>query len=126
MIDIMETLHVFWSQFGIPAYAEDMVPDDAKLPYIRYSVAKAPVAQASIMTAYNYHNARLMGNVERARLAEQIAEAIPEGGVKLPLKNGGYIVLRRGPDFQTLYQDPDARDVIGIRTSVEGYFFTHL
>lgn len=126
MIDIMEALQVFWSQFGIPAYAEDMVPDDAELPFIRYSVAKAPVAQASFMTAYNYHNARLMGNVERARLAEQIAEAIPEGGTKLPLKNGGYIILRRGTDFQNTYQDPDARDVIGIRTSVEGYFFTHL
>lgn len=126
MSDIMETLQMFWSQFGIPAYAEDMVPDGAKLPYIRYSVAKAPAMEAAVMTAYNYHNARLMGNVERVRLAEQIAEAIPEGGAKLPLKNGGYIVLRRGPDFQTLYQDPDARDVIGIRTSIEGYFFTHL
>lgn len=124
MIDIMEALLAFWNQFGVPAYAEDMVPDGAKLPYIRYSVAKAPAMDATIMTAYNYHNARLMGNVERARLAEQIAEAIPEGGIKVRLSGGGYLILYRGSDFQTLYKDPEDPNVIGIRTSVEVYFYT--
>lgn len=124
MIEIMETLYEFWSQFGIPAYADDMVPEDAKLPYIRYSVAKAPLMGSSVVTAYNYHNARLMGNVERARLAGQIAEAIPQGGVKLLLKDGGYLILHRGSDFQTPYRDPEDPNVIGIRTSVEVYFYT--
>ena len=124
MIDIMEALLAFWNQFGVPAYAEDMVPDDAKLPYIRYSVAKAPAMDATIMTAYNYHNARLMGNVERARLAEQIAEAIPEKGVKLPMDNGGFLVLYRNSDFQTPYKDSEDLNVIGVRTSVEVRFYS--
>ena len=124
MIDIMEALYAFWSQFGVPAYAEDMVPDDAKLPFIRYSVAKAPAMDATIMTAYNYHNARLMGNVERARLAEQIAEAIPEKGVKLPMDNGGFLVLYRNSDFQTPYKDSEDLNVIGVRTSVEVHFYS--
>ena len=114
MNEIMEALLAFWSQFGVPAYAEDMVPDDAKLPYIRYSVAKAPAMDATIMTAYNYHNARLMGNVERARLAEQIAEAIPEKGVKLPMDNGGFLILYRNSDFQTPYKDPEYSFIIKI------------
>lgn len=126
MNDIMAALNAFWNQFGIPAYLDDNVPDDAALPYIRFSVAKSPAMEAAILTAFNYHRAKLMGNVERARLADQIAGAIPEGGVKIPLDNGGYIVLRRGADFQNLYQDPDDRDVIGIRTNVEGYFYTHI
>lgn len=124
MIEIMETLYEFWSQFGIPAYADDMVPEDAKLPFIRYGVSKAPAMEASVMTAYNYHNARLMGNVERARLAGQIAEAIPENGVKLPMKNGGYLVLYRNSDFQSLYKDPEDFNVIGVRTSVEVHFYS--
>ena len=124
MIDIMEALLAFWNQFGVPAYAEDMVPDDAKLPFIRYSVAKAPAMDTTIMTAYNYHNARLMGNVERARLAEQIAEAIPEKGVKLPMDNGGFLVLYRNSDFQTPYKDPEDLNVIGVRTSVEVHFYS--
>ena len=124
MIDIMEALQVFWSQFGIPAYAEDMVPEDAKLPYIRYSVAKAPLTSASVLTAYNYHSARLMGNVERAAVADQIAKAIPQGGIKVRLSGGGYLIMHRGSDFQTPNIDPEDPNVIGIRTSVEVYFYT--
>ena len=121
---ILTALSTFWSQFGIPAYAEDMVPDDAALPYIRYTVAKAPAMEATVLTAFNYHRRRLMGNVERAEVAERIANAIPQGGVRIPVEGGGFLILRRGSDFQTLYQDPDDADVIGIRTSVEVYFYT--
>ena len=124
MNDIMEALYAFWNQFGIPAYSDDMVPDDAKLPYIRYGVAKAPLTSASVLTAYNYHSARLMGNVERAAIADQIAKAIPQGGIKVRLSGGGYLILYRGSDFQTPYKDPEDPNVIGIRTSVEVYFYT--
>lgn len=124
MTEIMAALYAFWSQFGIPAYAEDMVPPTAQVPYIRYTVSKAPAMDSSIMTAFNYHSAKLMGNVERAELSGRIAKAIPQGGAKIPVEGGGYLILRRGSDFQTLYQDPDDRDIIGIRTSVEVYFYT--
>ena len=51
MKEIMAALYAFWSQFGIPAYAEDMVPSTADLPYIRYTVTKAAAMEASVMTA---------------------------------------------------------------------------
>lgn len=123
MKNIMAALYGFWSQFGVPAYAEDMVPSTATVPYIRYTVAKAPAMEASVLTAYNYHSSRLMGNVERAELSGRIAKAIPQGGARIPVEGGGFLILRRGSDFQTLYQDPDDPDVIGIRTSVEVYFY---
>lgn len=124
MRDIMAALHTFWSQFGIPAYVDDAVPFDAELPYIRFSVAKGPALDASILTAFNFHRLKLMGNVERAEVAERIAEAIPEQGVKIPLDNGGFIILYRNSDFQTTYQDPEDLDVIGVRTSVEVHFYS--
>ena len=123
MKEIMAALYAFWSQFGIPAYAEDMVPSTADLPYIRYTVTKAAAMEASVLTAFNYHSNRLMGNVERAEIASRIADAIPQGGAKIPLESGGFLILHRGSDFQTLYQDPDDLDVIGVRTSVEVYFY---
>ena len=123
MTDIMAALYAFWSQFGIPAYAEDMVPDNATVPYIRYTVPKGPAFDVSYLTAYNYHSRRLMGNVERAEMSDRIAKAIPQGGVRIPLDNGGFLVLFRNSDFQTLYQDPEDLDVIGIRTSVEVHFY---
>ena len=123
MNEIMKALYDFWSKFGIPAYAEDMVPSSAQVPFIRYSVTKGAAMQASVMTVFNYHNARLMGNVERAEIAGRIADAIPEGGTKIPLESGGFLILYRGSDFQTLYQDPEDFNVIGVRTSVEVYFY---
>lgn len=123
MKDVMAALYAFWSQFGIPAYAEDMVPDGATVPYIRYTVSKAPAMQTAFLTAFNYHSKKLMGNVERAEMAGLIADAIPEKGVKLPLDGGGYLTLYRNSDFQTPYQDPEDLDVIGVRTSVEVHFY---
>ena len=123
MTDIMAALYAFWSQFGIPAYAEDMVPDTATVPYIRYTVSKSPAMDVSYLTAYNYHSRRLMGNVERAEMSDRIAKAIPQGGVRIPLDNGGFLMLYRNTDFQTPYQDPEDLDVIGIRTSVEVHFY---
>ena len=123
MKDVMAALYAFWSQFGIPAYAEDMVPDGATVPYIRYTVSKAPAMQTAFLTAFNYHSKKLMGNMERAEMAGLIADAIPEKGVKLPLDGGGYLTLYRNSDFQTPYQDPEDLDVIGVRTSVEVHFY---
>lgn len=124
MKEIMAALYAFWSQFGIPAYSEDMVPEGASLPYIRYTVTRAPAMQTALLTAYNYHSKKLMGNAERAQTAGLIASAIPEKGVKLPLDGGGFITLFRNTDFQTLYQDPEDLDVIGVRTSVEVHFYS--
>lgn len=123
MRDIMKALFEFWSQFGIPAYAEDMVPDNATVPYIRYTVPRGPLMGTSVAPAYNYHRAKLMGNAERAEMAERIAEAIPQGGAIVRVDGGGFLILRRGSDFQTLYQDPDDRDIIGVRSNVEVTFF---
>lgn len=123
MRDIMAALYAFWSQFGVPAYGEDMVPDNAELPYIRYTVTKGPAMDVSILTAFNYHSKKLMGNAERADVAGHIAEAIPQKGVKIPLESGGFLILYRNSDFQTLYQDPEDFDVIGVRTSVEVHFY---
>lgn len=124
MNDIMEALYTFWNQFGIPAYSDDMVPDDAKLPYIRYSVVRPSAMSASILTAYNFHEKRLMGNVERIDIAGKIAEAIPEKGVKIPMGDGSFIALYRNTDFQNLYKDPEDFNVVGIRTSVEVHFYS--
>lgn len=123
MKEIMTALQAFWSQFGIPAYAEDMVPEDAVVPYIRYTVTKAPAMDATIMTAFNYHNKLRMGNEERMEVAGRIEKAIPEGGTKI-LLSGGFLCLYRNSDFQTLYQDPEDVNVIGVRTSTEVRYYT--
>jgi hypothetical protein len=33
-----KALYTFWNSFGIPAYLEEHIPDDAQLPYITYTM----------------------------------------------------------------------------------------
>lgn len=124
MTDIALALSQFWQQFGVPAYFSDLVPDDAVLPYIVFDVSKGVFSRASIMNAYSWHKVGLGSNEDRMELADKIAAAIPEKGAKLPLRNGGFLVLYRNVDFQSMYNEPEDPSVIGIRTSVEVHFYT--
>lgn len=38
-MDRAQAIHSFWNSFGLKAYDENTVPDNAKLPYITYEVA---------------------------------------------------------------------------------------
>lgn len=38
-----QAIHNFWSSFGLPAYEQNTVPQDAKMPYITYNVATAEI-----------------------------------------------------------------------------------
>ena len=40
MDDTAKTLYEFWSSFGIAAYVEGYVPDDAQMPYITYRLVQ--------------------------------------------------------------------------------------
>lgn len=42
----------FWSQFGVPAYLADDVPNDAELPYCTYSVSLSAFGGNTIQTAF--------------------------------------------------------------------------
>lgn len=39
MMDKWQGLQSFWESFGIPAYDENSVPDNAEMPYITYQAA---------------------------------------------------------------------------------------
>lgn len=39
MMDKWQVLYNFWAQFGVPAYEENSVPDDAPYPRITYEAA---------------------------------------------------------------------------------------
>ncbi len=117
----------FWSNFGVTAYLAGQVPDDATFPYITFDPVAGDAFGTSILTAHNWHKVKdgTSVNEERAALLDAIAEAIPTKGVRLPLERG-FIVLRRNADnFQTYYDDPEAADIKGGRTSYEAYYYTY-
>lgn len=123
MSEVLQALYAFWAQFGLPAYLHDQVPADAVLPYITYTAVSGAAFSASVITAFAWYRGGNETNTERRKMADAIAEAIPNRGALLELSGGGFLVLDRGSDFQMTYQDPEDENVIAVRTSVEVRYY---
>lgn len=118
MTGLKKALYAFWSQFGIPAYADDQVPDDAKPPYCTYSVSLASINGTTTQRAFVWcPDEKPYGNVWRTEMADRLQQAIPVGGVMLPIDDG-YIVLERNTSlFLSDWQDINDESVLGVRCS---------
>ena len=95
MNDLMKALYSFWSSFGLPAYVESAVPENAELPYITYEVmtTNAEMSQCSAQVWYwdtSYFNI--------SSKVDQIAKQLETGAV---LKQDGLPVayLAKGTPF---------------------------
>lgn len=90
-------LYKFFSGFGMAAYAATAVPDYAELPYITYELSVGAYDSGEIPITGNIWMRTLSEAAANAK-AQEISEAIGDGGVILPC-DGGYIWLKRGSPF---------------------------
>lgn len=117
-------LYDFWSGFDMPAYLQDSVPKDAALPYITYEVTRPPAMESLPLVAIAWFPPTVDGNIRRTAVQDMIEEAIPEGGVRLPIDDDGFLVLDRNPSgFIADYQDPEDTSIIGARVSYLTRFY---
>ena len=93
----------FWSSFGLTAYDENSVPDNAQLPYITYSVGYDSFDYAVSMSASIWD--RTMSWAALTDKAHQISDAIGKG--KILITDYGGIVINSGSPF---YQRVDSGD----------------
>lgn len=122
---LKSTLFDFWSQFGMPAYLQDSVPDDASLPYITYEATRVPGMSSLPLTAIAWFPPSVDGNMRRTAFQDHVELLIPDGGIMLPVGDDGFIVLNRNDSgFVMDYQDQDNKNIIGARVSclVRFYF----
>lgn len=94
-MSVAEVLYNFWSGFGLPAYDENTVPDDAELPYITYEVSDAFFGGFSDLSQSASLYYRSTSWVDITEKAEQIADFIGRGGRMLAV-DGGAIWIKRG------------------------------
>ena len=129
MTDVHTALQAFWSgvSAGVPAFVRGHVPVGTEFPYITYEVVNGDAMTATVSSAICYVNGANTGyataNATRAEIMDDIADAIPVSGVKVPLTNG-YLIIRRNSSWQSHYDDPNDPDVIGGRTAYEIEFKT--
>ena len=91
-----QALYEFYNTFGIPAYEENSVPEDAELPYITYEIMTADLDMENIaMSCQIYFKSNSLMKVNA--ITEKLYNTL-SGGLKLKCDTG-YIVLYRGRPF---------------------------
>ena len=73
-MDKGQAIQAFWSSFGLPAYEQTDVPDDAEMPYITYDVSTAAIDEPISLTASLWYRSTRWAEISQK--SEEIARLI--------------------------------------------------
>lgn len=107
MISTAEALYGFLSSFDIPAYNEQLVPDDAELPYLTYPLTE-PEWDSPATFYINVHYLKSASNRASLDKADEIVQAIGTG-IRLPCTGGCVTLYPQNPLIQALPTENDVR-----------------
>lgn len=107
-MDSLQALQAFWSSFGLKAYDENTVPDDAMTlnggKYLTYSAATGYFDALVTLSASLWYKSASWAEISQK--AAEIGEAIGYGGRLIPF-DGGHIWIQRGTPFSQRMSDED-------------------
>lgn len=89
-------INKFWNSFGLMAYEENSVPEEAELPYITYQFAADSFDNDIALTASVWYRSTSWVNANAK--TEEISQTIGRGGTFVKC-DGGRIWLKRGTPF---------------------------
>ena len=89
-------IYQFWNSFGLIAYEENSVPDDAAFPYITYQLVTDSFDREIPLTASLWYRSESWTGINAK--TEEISQKISRGG-KIVSFDGGAIWLKRGRPF---------------------------
>ena len=89
-------IYQFWNSFGLAAYEENSVPDDAAFPYITYQLVTDSFDREIPLTASLWYRSESWTAINAK--TEEISQKISRGG-KIISCDGGAIWLKRGQPF---------------------------
>ena len=118
MIQTARALHTFFSGFGIPAYAENAVPDNAELPYITYPQREPEWNQKASFYAIVYYRHQI-SNFDSLSKADEIATVIGNG-IRIKIDGGLLVIWPETPLIQAMPPDGDVRAAY-INLSINAY-----
>jgi hypothetical protein len=117
MTEIAKALEAFYGSFGLEAYTEDRVPDDAKTPYITYTVPQSEIFYGVT------HQCRVWyygtGNTQAAAKADEILAAIGQG-VKLRA-GSGYVCIYPGTPKAQMQPADDTTQIVYLNLELRSY-----
>ena len=89
-------IYQFWNSFGLTAYEENTVPDDAKFPYITYQLVTDSFDREIPLSASLWYRSESWTAINAK--TEEISQKISRGG-KIISCDGGAIWMKRGQPF---------------------------
>ena len=111
-------LKTFFSGFGLPAYAENTVPDDAELPYITFPQREPEWNRQMTYWCIVYYRHQT-SNLDCLQKADEIVRAIGNG-IRLPIDGGVVVLWPETPLVQAMAPDEDVRSAY-INLSINAY-----
>ena len=95
-------IYQFWNSFGLTAYDENSVPDEAQFPYITYQLVTDSFDREIPLTASLWYRSESWTAINSK--TEEISQKISRGG-KIISCDGGAIWLKRGQPFAQNMRD---------------------
>ena len=120
-MDKAQALQSFWSGFGLTAYDSTVVPDDAKMPYITYSVSTDSLDNVVNMNASLWYRTPSWKDITEK--ADQIAEAIVKMNPPSIQLDNGRLYITKGTPFAQRRSDEDG-NVRRIYLNIQAEFLT--
>ena len=107
-MDRDQAIHQFWSGFGLKAYDENTVPDNAIAlnsgHYLTYAVVISIFDRPSISSISLWYKDTSWAAISQK--AQQISDALGEGG-SLVAYDGGALWIKRGQPYAQRMSDED-------------------
>lgn len=101
----IQTLHSFWSSFGIKAYDENSVPDGTTFPYITYEVSSDDFGNQIAQTASLWYRDSSWASITEK--AQEISDFITRGGRMIAFEGGAMWIQKASPWSQRMSDSSD-------------------
>ena len=116
-----QAINQFWNSFGVPAYDENSVPDDAVMPYITYNVSIGDFDAPVSMYASVWYKSMLWRDISLK--VDEISERITPYKL-IPLDNHEYVYITKGSPFAQRMTDSDTVKRVYVNITAE-FFINH-
>lgn len=120
-MDKSQAIDAFWNGFGIPAYDENTVPEDASFPRITYNVETDSFDNPVGMNASLWYRSTAWKEISQK--ADEIGESIVKMFPPTILIDGGRLYITKGSPFAQRMTDPDD-SIRRIYLSIEAEYLT--
>lgn len=104
-MDKSQSIHEFWSQFGLVAYDENTVPDDAEMPYITYNISIGSLGDIIFLSGSLWYRSTSWREITKK--ADDIEATIKNNGYYIAdIENRGHAFITAGSPFYQRMSDP--------------------